>query len=242
MLESSLTVRAQISPYQTLEIVSRLGEALPIVYLTFWSNEMTNTNTNTNTATATATLASRAAGLLTKATAYGVAEKAMDQALAAKRVYPAMAQDFGEQLGVELPLKTRDFTRVVGHLLQSSAKPLKGVISKRKAEILAVLAELVSVLTDTEAVKLPEWAVPKKHTTKKAEAAEGTSAGALKKANILAEAEANASRAKALNAEFRADILERAVSVILTYVSELSEAQREKLSAVLASSEAEAEA
>ena len=59
------------------------------------------------------TLAARAAGLMSKASAYGVVEKAMAQALAAKRVYPAMAQDFSEQLGHDLPLKTRDFVRVV---------------------------------------------------------------------------------------------------------------------------------
>ena len=90
----------------------------------------TTTTTNNNAPT----LASRAAGLLTKATAYGVAEKAMAQAIAAKRVYPAMAADFGEQIGYDLPLKTKDFVRVVGHLLQASEKPLKGVISKKKSE------------------------------------------------------------------------------------------------------------
>ena len=124
----------------------------------------TNTNTNTN-----ATLASRAAGLLTKATAYAVAEKAMEQAIAARRVYPAMAEDFGEQLGYDLPLKTKDFVRVVGHLLSATEKPLKGVISKRKSEILAVLADLVGALTDTPAVALPAWALPKERA-KKAEA------------------------------------------------------------------------
>ena len=83
---------------------------------------MANTTTTT---TNNQTLASRAALLLTKQAAYGVAEKAMAQALAANRVYPALAQDFGEQIGLDLPLKTKDFVRVVAHLLAASEKPLK---------------------------------------------------------------------------------------------------------------------
>ena len=125
----------------------------------------------TNATNNNATLAARAAGLMTKAGALVVVEKAMSQALAARRVHPAMAQDFSEQLGHDLPLKTKDFTRVVGHLLQATEKPLKGVISKRKSEILGILAELVAALTDTAPVSLPAWAVPKERT-KKAEATE----------------------------------------------------------------------
>ena len=104
----------------------------------------TTTTTTTNNVT---TLASRAAGLLTKSAAYAVAEKAMAQALTAKRVYPALAADFGEQIGHDLPLKTRDFVAVVGHLLAASEKPLKGAVSKKKSEILAVLADIVAALT-----------------------------------------------------------------------------------------------
>ena len=197
----------------------------------------------TATATATTTpttLATRAAGLMTKASALGVVEKSMAQAIDAKRVFPPMAQDFSAQLGYDLPLKTRDFVRVVGHLLQATEKPLKGVISKRKGEIIGVLAELVGALTDTAPVSLPEWAMPKERA-KKPEAAEAgaESAGALAKANTLANAEANATKAEAsakeLNAAFGADILARAVNVILAHASELSESQREMLLATLAS-------
>jgi hypothetical protein len=106
----------------------------------------------TTTTTTNVTLASRAALLLTKQAAYGVAEKAMAQALAAKRVYPALAQDFSEQLGHELPLKTKDFVAVVGHLLSASEKPLKGIISKKKSEILAVLADLVAGQSTTNTI------------------------------------------------------------------------------------------
>ena len=123
------------------------------------------------TTTTTTTLASRAACLLTKASALDVVSKAIDQAIGAKRVHPAMAQDFAQQLGYELPLKTKDFTRVVGHLLASTEKPLKGVISKKKSEILLVLSEIVGSLTNTPPVQLPTWALPKVKATK-AEATE----------------------------------------------------------------------
>ena len=193
---------------------------------------------NNNATNNNVTLASRAAGLLTKATAYAVAEKAMQQAIAAKRVYPAMATDFGEQLGHELPLKTRDFSRVVGHLLQASEKPFKGIISKRKSEILAILAELVGALTDTPPVALPTWALPKvKAKATEAEAAEESAEaakGALDKANVLAEAEANASKAEAAQ-----DLkLAQAVALIVSRAAELTEEQRAMLAAVLTSAEA----
>ena len=191
----------------------------------------TTTNTNTNV-----TLASRAASLLTKTTAYAVAEKAMAQAIAAKRVFPPLAEDFSEQLGVELPLKTKDFVRVVGHLLSSTEKPLKGVISKRKSEILGILAELVGALTDTQSVSLPVWAMPKERV-KKAEIEELREAeklanveGALDKANVLAEAEANAAKA-----EIAQDLkLAQAVAIIVSRAAELTAEQRAMLASVLA--------
>ena len=188
------------------------------------------------TTTTNATLAARAAGLLSKATAYAVAEKAMAQAIAARRVYPAMAEDFAAQLGIELPLKTKDFVRVVGHLLQASEKPLKGVISKKKADILAVLAELVGALTDTEAVALPAWAVPKERA-KKAEVteaeAEASAVGALDKANTLAQAEANAAKAEAAQ-----DLkLAQAVALIVSRAAEFTEEQRGMLAAFLSTTE-----
>ena len=195
------------------------------------------TTTTTTTTTNNVTLAARAAGLFSKTGALGVVEKAISQALVAKRVHPAMAEDFSAQLGYELPLKTRDFTRVVGHLLSATEKPLKGVISKRKSEILGILAELVGALTDTTPVSLPAWAVPKERA-KKAEAsadeAAAAAAGALEKANILAEAEANAAKAEASADKRLAD----AVALIVARASELSEAQRAMLASVLASHEA----
>ena len=190
------------------------------------------------TTTTTTTLASRAAGLLSKASTLAIAEKALQQALDAKRVYPALAQDFGQQLGYEFPLKTRDFTRVVGHLLQSTDKPLKGVIGKRKADILAVLAELVGALTDTQPVQLPAWAVPKPKAEKASAEAEAASAGALEKANTLAEAEANAAKAEAAQ-DLR---LAQAVAMIVSRASELTEEQRAMLASVLTVESAEAEA
>ena len=198
----------------------------------------TTTTTNTNTTT----LASRAAGLLSKTTALDLVTKAIQQAVDARRVHPAMAQDFAQQLGHDLPLKTKDFTRVVGHLLQASEKPLKGVISKRKSEILAILSELVASLTDTPAVALPTWALPKERA-KKAEAteAEATEAakGSLDKANILAEAEANAEKVEAAQDKKLAD----AIALIVSRAAELSASQRAMLASVLASTEAtEAEA
>ena len=203
---------------------------------------MTATNTNTNTATAT--LASRAAALMTKASALGVVEKAMDQAIAARRVHPAMAQDFGEQIGYELPLKTKDFVKVVGHLLSASEKPIKGAISKRKSEILGVLAELVAALTDTPAIELPAWAIPKERT-KKAEA-EADVTGTLQRAN--AEAAANesaevlalkaAEAAQAAKAEATADMrLAQAIDLLVSRAGELTEAQRRILLSALASTE-----
>ena len=189
----------------------------------------TTTNTNTNT-----TLASRAAVLLSKSSALAVVEKAIAQAITAKRVHPAMAEDFGAQLGHDLPLKTRDFVKVVGHLLQASDKPIKGIISKRKSEILAVLADLVGSLTDTTPVALPAWAMPKERAKKAEEtSAEAASVGALDKANTLAEAEANAEKAEAAQ-----DLkLAQAVALIVTRASELTEAQRDTLLSVLASTE-----
>ena len=195
----------------------------------------TNTN-NTTTYNNNVTLASRAALLLTKQAAYGVAEKAMAQALAAKRVYPPLAADFGEQLGHDLPLKTRDFVRVVGFLLSASEKPIKGVVSKRKSEILAVLAELVGALTDTQPMELPAWAVPKVKAKAEAEAkaTEAEAAkGALQKANILAEAEANAAKAEASSDKKLAD----AIALIVSRAGELSAAQRDMLMAALATTE-----
>ena len=192
---------------------------------------MTTTTTTTNNAT----LAARAAGLLSKTAALAIAEKAIGQAVAAKRVFPPMATDFAEQLGVELPLKSKDFVRVVGHLLASTEKPIKGVVSKKKGEILAVLADLVAALTDTAPVSLPAWAMPKERTKKEATEAEAEAAsvGALAKANTLAEAEANASKAEAAQ-----DLkLAEAVALIVARAGELSEEQRAMLAQVLALSE-----
>ena len=188
------------------------------------------------TTTTNATLAARAAGLMSKATALGVVEKALNQAIAARRVHPAMAEDFGAQLGHDLPLKTRDFVRVVGHLLQSTDKPLKGVISKRKSDILGILSELVGTLTDTAPVALPEWAVPKERAKKaeKTEAeTEASAVGALDKANVLAAAEAAAEKA-----EKAADLrLSAAVALIVSRAGELTEEQRGMLAAALATVE-----
>ena len=194
---------------------------------------------NTTTTTNNNLLAARAAGLLTKGTALDVVTKAIDQAITAKRVHPAMAQDFGAQLGHELPLKTKDFVRVVGHLLQASEKPLKGIISKRKSEILAVLADLVGALTDTDPVALPDWAMPKERAKKpEAEASETKAVGALDKANTLAEAEANADKAEAAQ-----DLkLAQAVALIVSRAAELSAGQRAMLAAVLGSTSTKAEA
>ena len=203
----------------------------------------------TTTTTTNATLASRAAGLLTKQTAFAIAEKAMDQAIAARRVYPAMAEDFGAQLGHDLPLKTKDFTRVVGHLLQASEKPLKGIISKRKGEILSVLAEIVGALTDTPAISLPAWAIPKERA-KKAEAEAVDVSGALDRANgeaeanesaeYLAEAAAEAAEAaaEAARAAKGTTALANAVALIITNAAALSAEQREALTLALASTEA----
>ena len=190
------------------------------------------------TTTTTTTLASRAALLLTKQAAYGVAEKALQQAIAAKRVYPAMATDFGEQIGHDLPLKTRDFVRVVGHLLAASEKPLKGAISKRKSEILAILAELVGALTDTAPISLPAWAIPKERA-KKAEAEAVDASGALDRAN--GEAEANA-QAEALAASALAEAktdnaLAKAVATIVANAGQLTDDQRAALALALATTE-----
>lgn len=199
---------------------------------------MTTTTTTTNNSTTTATLASRAAHLLSKSAALGVAEKAIGQAVAAKRVFPPMAEDFAAQLGVDLPLKTKDFVRVVGHLLASTEKPLKGVISKRKSEILGILAELVGALTDTQSVSLPAWAMPKERAKKAEEtsaeaSAEASAVGALEKANILAEAEANAAKAEASADKRLAD----AVALIVSRAADLTESQRSMIIAALASTE-----
>ena len=192
------------------------------------------TTTTTTTTTTSTTLASRAACLLTKSTALAVAEKAIGQAVAARRVFPPLAEDFSEQLGVDLPLKTKDFVRVVGHLLASTEKPIKGIVSKRKAEIVGILAELVGALTDTQSVSLPAWAVPKeraKKTEAEAEASEAEAAkGALDKANVLAEAEANAAKAEASADKRLAD----AVALVISRAAELSAEQRAMLASVLA--------
>lgn len=194
---------------------------------------MTDTNTNTTPAT----LAARAAGLLSKTTAYAAAEKALDQALTAKRVYPPLAQDFGQQLGHDLPLKTRDFVAVVGRLLASSEKPVKGVISKRKSEILSVLSELVGALTDTAPIALPSWAVPKERAPKKEAEADVT--GALDRANAEALAVQAAEAAEAVKVEAKSDTaLAKAVALIVASAAELSEEQRELIRAALASTEA----
>ena len=188
----------------------------------------TTTTTNNNT-----TLASRAACLLTKASALDVVSKAIDQAIGAKRVHPAMAQDFAQQLGHDLPLKTKDFVRVVGHLLASTEKPLKGIISKKKSDILGVLAELVGALTDTQSIALPLWALPKERVKKAIEADE-SAAGSLEKANILAAAESNAAKADAA----QESKLAAAIDLIVTNASELTESQRRILLSVLESVEA----
>ena len=194
---------------------------------------MANTTTTTTT-----TLAARAASLLTKSAAYGVAEKAMAQALAARRVYPALAADYGEQIGVELPLKTRDFVAVVSRLLAVSEKPLKGVISKKKSDILAVLAEVVGALTDTAPISLPAWAIPKERT-KKAEAEAVDASGTLERANAEAVAnEAAEAMAEAAMAEAKdAAAIAKAVAVIVAGAAQLTDAQREALALALASTE-----
>ena len=193
---------------------------------------MTNTNTNTNTAS----LASRAAGLLSKASALAVVEKALSQAIAARRVHPTMAEDFGAQIGHDLPLKTKDFVRVVAHLLAASEKPIKGTISKKKSDILAVLAEIVGALTDTAPISLPAWALPKVRE-KKAE--EPAIAGTLQRAN--AEAEANA-QAEALASAAMVEskdgaALAKAVALVVANAAALTEEQREALTLALAATE-----
>ena len=182
------------------------------------------------------TLAARAASLLSKASAYGIAEKAMQQAIDAKRVYPAMAQDFADQIGYELPLKTRDFVRVVSNLLAASEKPIKGVVSKKKGEILAVLADIVAALTDTPAIALPAWAFPKERTKKE----EPTSTdGALDRANASAAANesAEALAQEAANAAKTDNALAKAVALVVANANALTEAQREALMLALASTE-----
>ena len=204
----------------------------------------TNTNTNTNTSI---TLASRAAVLLSKTATLGVVEKALDQAIAAKRVYPALAADFGEQLGHELPLKTKEFVRVVGFLLSATEKPLKGVISKRKSDILVVLAELVGALTDTTAISLPAWAIPKERT-KKAEAEAVDVSGTLERANAQAEANeaAEALADAALTEAKSGNALAKAVAVVVANAAALTEEQKQALLLALGyeseAAEAEAEA
>jgi hypothetical protein len=175
---------------------------------------MTDTTTST-------TLASRAASLLSKQAAYAIAEKAMQQALTAKRIYPALAQDFGEQLGLDLPLKTRDFVAAVGRLLASSDKPIKGVVSKKKSDILGVLSELVGALTDTQPIALPAWAFPKERT-KKEEPVDAS--GALDRANAEAlaneQAEVLATKAVEAQSAIDAEVSERALRVTLNEVAE----------------------
>ena len=203
------------------------------------------------TTTTTTTLAARAASLLTKQAAYAAAEKALDQALTARRVYPPMAQDFGEQLGHDLPLKTKDFVKVVGHLLAASEKPIKGAVSKKKSDILGVLAELVGALTDTAPIPLPEWAIAKTRAKKAEAEAEAISVdGALDRANAAdaandaAEALASTAAQEAIAADIAARAakvtvqeVNDAVACILAHVDVLTEAQREMLRAALASTE-----
>lgn len=193
---------------------------------------------NTMTTTTTTTLAARASALLSKVTAYAVAEKAMAQAIAARRVYPPMAEDFSVQLqlGYELPLKSKDFIKVVGNLLAASEKPLKGVVSKKKSEILGILAELVGVLSDTTPIPLPTWAMPKERT-KKAE--EPAIAGTLERANAAAEAnDAAEAMAEAAMAKAKGDsALAKAVATVVASASALSDDQREALLLALASTE-----
>lgn len=182
------------------------------------------------------TLAARAASLLSKASAYGIAEKALQQALAAKRIHPAMAEDFGAQLGVELPLKTKDFVRVVGHLLAASEKPLKGVVSKKKSEILGILAELGGALTDTAPIALPAWAFPKERTKKEEPASvEGTleRANAEAVANEAAEAMAEAAMAEAKDGA----ALAKAVATVVANAASLTEEQRQALMLALQATE-----
>lgn len=186
--------------------------------------------------TTTTTLAARAASLLSKTTAYAVVEKALQQAIIAKRVYPALAEDFGAQLGHDLPLKTRDFVAVVGHLLAASEKPIKGVVSKRKSEILAVLSELVGALTDTAPISLPAWAVPKERAKKEEQPADVS--GALDRANAEALAIQAAEAAEATKTEAKSDTaLAKAVALIVANVGDLSEDQRAMLAQALALSE-----
>lgn len=198
---------------------------------------MTTTTTTTIISSNGQTLAARAAGLLTKTTAYAVVEKGLNQALAAKRVFPPLAEDFGAQLGLELPLKTKDFVRVVANLLASSEKPVKGVISKRKNQILTILSDLVAALTDTPAISLPAWAIPKERTKKEeAPSTEGT----LERAN--AEALANESAeamAEAAMVEAKADTaLAKAVALVVANAAMLSEEQKQALFLALESVEA----
>ena len=199
---------------------------------------MANTTT---TNTTNVTLASRAAGLLTKVTTLAVVEKAIQQAVDARRVHPAMAEDFGAQLGHELPLKTKDFTRVVGHLLSASEKPLKGVISKKKSDILSVLADLVAALTDTAPIVLPSWAIPKERA-KKAEAEAVDVSGALDRANAeaTANAQAEALAQQAADAAKTDNALAKAVATVVANAAALSDDQRQALMLALASVSAEA--
>ena len=192
---------------------------------------------DTNTTTTTATLATRAASLLSKTASLAIVEKALNQAIQAKRVYPALASDFGEQIGHDLPLKTRDFVAVVGHLLAASEKPIKGVISKRKSEILGVLAELVGALTDTAPIALPAWAVPKERA-KKSEAEAVDVSGALDRANAEALAVQAAEAAEAVKVEAKSDTaLAKAVALIVASAADLTEEQRAMLGQALALSE-----
>lgn len=195
--------------------------------------------TNNATTTTTATLATRAASLLSKTASLAIVEKALNQAIQAKRVYPALASDFGEQIGHDLPLKTRDFVAVVGHLLAASEKPIKGVVSKRKSEILGVLAELVGALTDTAPIALPAWAVPKERAKKEEQPADVT--GALERANaeaLAVQAAEAAEAAEATKTEAKADTaLAKAVALIVANVGDLSEDQRAMLAQALALSE-----
>ena len=197
---------------------------------------MTNA-TNNNATNNASTLASRAASLLSKTASLAIVEKALNQAIQAKRVYPALASDFGEQIGHDLPLKTRDFVAVVGHLLAASEKPIKGVISKRKSEILGVLAELVGALTDTAPIALPAWAVPKERA-KKSEAEAVDVSGALDRANAEALAVQAAEAAEAVKVEAKSDTaLAKAVALIVASAADLTEEQRAMLGQALALSE-----
>lgn len=183
-------------------------------------------NINSITSDNGQTLAARAASLLSKASAYGIAEKALQQAIAAKRVYPALAEDFGAQLGIELPLKTKDFTRMVGNLLVASEKPIKGAVSKRKSDILGILAELVGALTDTTPIALPSWAIPKERT-KKSEAEAVDVSGSLDRAN--AEAKANKAAEALAEVAMAEAALAKAVAVIVASAAALTHDQRQAL-------------